>query len=174
MPLRWRPQSHFLNRQLPISLRHWLLDEGSLTQRLTRLSHGNFSVQLLDQQWQRPNHDEARLLGRPQSEWAIVREVILAGAGKPWVFARSVLPATSLTGNLRQLRYLKSRPLGQLLFNAPSMRRTPFEIAQIPAHSKYLHSSISREISSWGRRSRFEVYGRPILVSEVFLPGFIP
>ena len=54
------------------------------------------------------------------------------------------------------------------------MRRSPFELAHIPGDSHYLPPSLRQSVPAWGRRSRFLIGGRGLLVSEVFLEGFAP
>lgn len=157
--VRWHPGAHWLRARLPLPLRPWLFAEGSLTRRLLAQSGGRFRVQVLAQCWQRPAAGEARLLGMAPTACALVREVILSGNGQPWVYARSILPATTLTGDLRRLRRLQDSSLGALLFTYPQLHRQPFEIA----HSNGL----------WGRRSRFELGARALIVSEFFLPDFL-
>ncbi len=117
---------------------------------------------------------EAALLGMPHRELAIIREVILMCAGEPWVFARSVIPATSVTGRLRRLRTLDDNSLGAMLFNDPSMRRGAFQIAQIDGHSPQIPTSLHQSADMWGRRCRFELANQPMMVSEVFLSTFRP
>lgn len=161
----WRDSA----RTLPRARRELLLDRGSLTARLLRASGGDFHVELLRQDWRRPQADEARLLGINPRATAMVREVALHCCGQPWVYARSVIPASSLRGRLRQLRHLQNRSLGQLLFNDPSMRRQPFELTTLRADSAHLPAALRAGGHLWGRRCRFEIGGQPLLVSEFFL-----
>lgn len=170
----WRDYRQYLYPLLKPAVRRWLLDEGSLTQRLITVSQGHFSVRIINQGWQRPTLSESQLLGRPANECAIIREVALCCFDLPWVFARSVMPASSLTGHLRQLRHFDNRSLGQMLFNDRSMQRRPFELAILPGDSKYLPTELRAETCLWGRRSRFELAAKPLMVSEVFLPTFKP
>lgn len=159
----------------PPPLRHWLLDRGSLTQRLMHASDGDFRVKILSQHMQRPLLSEARALRIPTCQQAIVREVILYGCNKPWVYARSVIPIKTLTGRLRRLRSLDNRPLGALLFNDRSMRRGNIEITGMKA-SGLIHSNSAHNAKDyiWGRRSLFFLDQKPLLVSEIFLPEFTP
>jgi len=157
--VRWHPGAQYLRAQLPELLRPWLFAEGSLTQRLIALSGNRFRVQVLAQGWQRPAAAEARLLGLAPTAQALIREVILFGGERPWVYARSILPASTLTGDLRRLRKLQNSSLGALLFTYPDLRRQPFEVA------------CSQGL--WGRRSRFELGRRALIVSEFFLPDFV-
>jgi chorismate lyase len=170
-PPRWRHWRRFLRPQPPAALRPWLLDSGSLTQHLILASGGDFRVEVLAQRWQRPTLAEARLLRIDPQARALVREVILRGRGQPWVYGRSVMPAQCLRGDLRRLRKLRSSSLGALLFRYPQLQRTPFELARIDARSQ-LPVPLRSPALLWARRSRFELNGRALIVSETFLPAF--
>jgi len=93
------------------------------------------------------------------------------------VFARTVIPASSLRGRLRRLSMLGTRPLGALLFADPGMRRDAPEIARIhPGHDIFLQAvqhSRARPAAIWGRRSVFYLDNKPLLVSEIFLPEIL-
>ncbi|MCZ6828759.1 MAG: chorismate lyase [Gammaproteobacteria bacterium] len=170
----WRPLRGFTPDQLPRKTRQWLLDEGSLTQRLLQVSGGAFRVQRLHQRWQFPLPSERRLLGLASRQLALVREVALLCEERPWVFARSVIPAPTLTGPLRHLRQLQNQSLGALIFKNPALGRSPFELSLLPGHSPYIDPSLRQEGTAWARRSRFEIQGKYLLVSEVFLDAFRP
>ena len=170
----WQDLRRYNATQLPTSTRQWLLDQGSLTQRLIKRSAGQFAVHLMSQAWQRPRHSEARLLGMAHREQAIVREVVLKCFDQPWVFARSVIPASSLNGHLRQLRQLKTQPLGAMLFKDPGMHRQPFQLACISGDDPQIPAQLHQSMQLWGRRCRFELSDKPIMVSEIFLPNFKP
>ena len=55
----WRNYRQIPQTQLPYQWRNWLLDRGSLTQRLISASKGDFRVELLNLGWQRPSISEA-------------------------------------------------------------------------------------------------------------------
>jgi chorismate--pyruvate lyase len=159
--------------QAPRALQPWLLDDGSLTAKLRRRSSGQLRVQVLRQHWGQPTLSERRALklGRGQ---ALIREVLLLGPGDtPWVYARSVFPAASLTGRLRHLRQLASRPLGGFLFSHRQLQRSPMQIALLPPRERLLPAWVQRDAMLWGRRSVFYLFGKSLLVSEVFLPALI-
>lgn len=156
----------------PVGLRHWLLDSSSLTAKLLQLSDGDFRVQVLRQVYMRASRSEALALGIKFNQISLIREVILMGHNQPWVFARSVLPLTSLTGKLRHLRKQGSRPLGAFLFNQPHLVRSPIALSVISRHHGYVPPSLMSDKSVWGRRSIFYVDDKPLLVSEVFLSSF--
>lgn len=167
---QWRPEKQ-LRAPLLSPVRGWLLDDGSLTQRLVR-SGREFSLQRWRQVWEAPQLDERRLLQSPLRERALVRQVVLRLDGEPVVFARSVFPASTLTGPLMRLRRLANQSLGTFLFNRSDMRRSPFELALLHGASEYLPPALRQSAPAWARRSCFMVAGKPLLVSEVFLQGF--
>jgi chorismate--pyruvate lyase len=122
-----------------------------------------------------PSLSERHILGLADRQQALVREVLLRGAGQPWVFARSVIPLTTLSGRLRKLRQLDNQPLGALLFNDPTMTREAVEVACVNADNNQLPCrSLGDESPVWGRRSVFRLDKKPLLVAEFFLPSFKP
>jgi chorismate--pyruvate lyase len=174
----WHEASRLHRRDVPESVLRWLLDPASLTARIQRACAGRFSVEVLSQGWARPEHNEMRRLAMRPANWGFVREVYLRCDGKPWVFARTVIPRTTLTGPRRRLMHLKGRPLGAVLFADPTMERGAVEVARI-APCDVLHPAATRGLGQdveaiWGRRSVFTLGGQPLLVSEIFLPGIPP
>jgi len=159
---RWRALKRPSRLAAPAPWRRWLLDSGSLTQRLVTASRGHFSVEVLRQGLYRPSRSEARALGLPPRRLALIREVQLRGAGVPWVYARSVFPVTTLSGAEQRLSCIGNRPLGALLFRDPSMRREPLQIGEL---------RLQDGTRLWARRSVFRLAGKPLLVCEVFLPA---
>lgn len=164
-----------LHRQPPLALLSWLLHPGSLTAALKQLSDGDFRVQVLSQRWQQPRLEERRALALRERGRALVREVLLYGRGQPWVYARSVLPERCLQGRSRYLRSLDSRPLGELLFSEPDIRRGPIVLNQLRRNPYCQLQELAAEgDSAWGRRSTFWLQDKPLLVSEAFLVAFRP
>lgn len=174
---RWMPVCQFGRHRIPAPWLDWLLDPDSLTARLRQACQGGFSVRVLAQGVMRPACNEARALGMPAGGRALIREVQLLCKGRPWVFARTVIPLGTLTGRQRRLAHLGNRPLGAVLFADPAMRRSEVEIAAIrPGHVMFDRAvrglaSGQRPGRVWGRRSVFRLNGKPLLVSEVFLPA---
>jgi chorismate lyase len=158
-------------------LKNWLLDTGSLTERLQSQCR-EFRVQVLCQRPVSPSLEENHFLqatnAANQAQAWQVREVILYGDNQPWVFARSLLPQ-SLCDN--ELAGLGSQPLGKMLFNDPRFKRYPFQITFMnPAQSWLDKVDVSSNAFSvdgltlWGRRSLFTVNSLTMSVAEVFLP----
>jgi chorismate--pyruvate lyase len=166
--MNWQPNPHS-RLAIPANLKNWLLDRGSLTDRLVQQSDGRFRVEIVRQQWGACRMDESRALGIMPRHRVLIREVILRGNEHPWVYARSILPASSLEHSLRYLKRLGTKPLGAVLFSDPHLQRGEIEIARLlPAQ---LPLTIGQPV--WGRRSVFFLYQQPLLVSEVFLPDFV-
>lgn len=153
-------------------MQDWLMDSGSLTARLIARSSGQFKVQLVRQIIGLPSRNECHVLGMKRPTLALIREVILCGKGDPWVFARSILPLASLTGQLRHLRKQGTRPLGAFLFSQPQLTRSAIAVAQISRDHAYVPGDLVGDQLLWGRRSVFYLQQKPLLVSEVFLPAF--
>lgn len=145
----------------------WLFDEGSLTRRLTHLSHDHFSVTPLYEGWQALRADECLALGIAVGAEGWVREVYLRGHGQPWVFARSVASRVALERGGLDLETLGSRSLGELLFCDQAFIRHPIEVCTYP--TAWLPTEMACA-GLWGRRSRFARNGLDLLVAEVFLP----
>jgi chorismate--pyruvate lyase len=127
----WKPHRRYLHAGIPPELVHWLLDPASLTLRLQQLCGAGFHVRVISQGWGRPRLDESQALGMAGRERAIIRQVRLMCADQPWIYARTVLPATSLRGKLQRLAHLGTRPLGAMLFADPGMQRGEVELARI-------------------------------------------
>ena len=173
---RWKPHRYFLRSSLPADLSDWLLDRESLTLRLQQLCPRGFRVQVLSQLQTMPRLDETQALAMQPREMAVIRQVLLLCGKQPWVYARTVIPVSSLRGKLQQLTGLGTRPLGGVLFADPGMRRGMLELAEIfPGQAVFAAATAHMQhqpASIWGRRSVFWLSSKPLLVSEIFLPDF--
>ncbi len=156
-------------REAPLG---WLYaDRGSLTERLTALAGGRFTVEVITQGWQPLRPDECQALDVPPSSPGWVREVWLRGDGEAWVFARSVAARKALEAADFDLAALGDRPLGHWLFQAPAFVRGPLEACRYPL--AWLPDGAA-STACWARRSVFSRGPLAILVGEVFLPAFWP
>lgn len=169
---RWK--IHPILAGAPAFLHPWLLDTGSLTARL-KARCDRFRVHVVAEQRAQPAIDERRLIGLPIGRLAWTREVLLYADDIAVVFAHSVLAPRDLNGAWHMARAIGSRPLGAALFADPSISRGPLTTARLdPRHP--LHHRACEVLGIglpvlWARRSRFTRLGRPLLVTEVFLPG---
>jgi chorismate--pyruvate lyase len=151
----------------------WLVDGGSLTRRLQRRCQ-DFAVHRVRVVDAKPKLDEAQLLCTTARRLALLREVRLMCAGRPVVFAHSILPYPSLRGPWFGLAQLGNRPLGGQLFADPRVVRTPLEYKKLhPHHPLYRRATAhlgEQRAAIWARRSVFSLGCAAILVTEVFLP----
>jgi chorismate--pyruvate lyase len=159
--------------RIPADVADWLGDEGSLTRRLVRHCGASFRVQVVNQGWTRPLAGE-RMLLEMRGASALVREVRLHCGEEAWVFARTLIPASSLQGSARRLAQLGDKPLGAVLFADPSVRRGGTEVAKLLPHHVLFRSAAAHLADPpghlWARRTLFFLAARPLLVNEVFLP----
>ncbi len=164
-----------LENRISAELYHWLTDTGSLTARL-KLQCQHFAVEILTEGIYPLSQDEQEKLQLTENR-GFVREVLLKLDGIPWVFARSVMPLSTLTGEQACLSQLGNNPLGQILFNSPDMQRSDIEIAEFitqdPVQKLASQIASRSRLTLFGRRSRFLLSGKALLVSEIFLPDAV-
>ncbi|MES9824627.1 MAG: chorismate lyase [Candidatus Thiodiazotropha endolucinida] len=168
----WRHRSH---TQIPPLVASWLGDRGSLTQRVIQCcGEGQFKVRLLHQGWGTPLNSESRILRMRRGLMALVRDVELQCDGIPWVFARTLIPITSLKGAAQRLTQLGEKPLGAVLFSDPKVIRGATQVARLLPRQPMFETACNhlrkKPNHLWGRRTLFFVQKRPLLVNEIFLP----
>ena len=170
----WRTRTSLFAHPVPETVASWIYDPGSLTRRLQHTCNGHFRVEVIAQYRGRPLLNEATRLRVHADQAALIREVYLFCGNSPWVYARTIIPHTTLTGRQRYLAHLGNRPLGAALFADATMRRDEVEVACMqPMHRLFDTATAGLEEAPemiWGRRSVFYVGGKPLLVNEVFLP----
>ncbi|MCD8522306.1 MAG: chorismate lyase [Saccharospirillaceae bacterium] len=156
---RWSNRNQRRAFSLSPQWRDWLLNEQSLTARLSALRPNTFNVQVLAQYYGEPTPTERQALQLYGSQRLWIREVILRLGDVPLVYARTAIPLTTLCGDECRLQHLGARSLGSYLFRQPSLRRTPLQVSHCKANALGLE---------WSRRSVFTLRGKPLMVSEAF------
>lgn len=156
------------------NLHPWLTSRGSLTARIVA-QFADFNLVRLMQAEALPYTDERREIGLRLHERAVVREVLLRSGGTPLVFAHSIASRRDLRGAWRGLSRLGGRPLAEMLFHDAAVVRLPMEYRCIdrrhPLYRRAAEVTAVSAASLWARRSVFLKTGRPLLVTEVFLPA---
>ncbi|MBT0586765.1 chorismate--pyruvate lyase family protein [Alteromonas oceanisediminis] len=170
----WHPPHTFTLEDA--TLANWLLDTGSLTERLQSQCR-QLDVKVLFHAEATPSGTESGLLNRHDSPF-FIREVMLLGDGVPWVFARSVIPRAINQGELINLG---NQPLGKRIFNDPRFKRGDFALcatpytalkARLAIHlSDTSHSDNDNLCQVYGRRSVFSFSAHKLSVAEWFLPS---
>jgi chorismate--pyruvate lyase len=141
---------------LPEPLNGWLTETGSMTARFEQCS-AEIVVLPLFEGFVRPEQVPAEAERLPDSKQYWLREIVLYGAGQPWLWARTVIPQQTLTEQDRQIMTLNNTPLGHYLFRSGRLTRDYLLIAQCD--------------NLWGRCSRLRLADKPLLLTEVFLPA---
>lgn len=168
LTVEWMPPE---DANIPnVTLKDWLLDTGSLTDRVQSLCN-SFSLRLLGQEVLTPHKNELSLLqGNKETHYQAtsyqVREILLCDNDSPWVFARSVIPQAIIDAELSNLG---REPLGKRLFNDKRFLRSEFQVCKLSsAQATQLGGDTSHSL--WGRRSVFTFEAHHLIVAEVFLP----
>ena len=177
----WLPTSRLAHIALSANTRAWLLAPGSTTKLFNTLSKTPMQVRCLQQRWQQtPLRTETDKLGLSPHRQILLREVELLCDGNIWMYARTAIPAETLIGKYQQLKRIGTRPLGNLLFRDPLMKRSPFEVALLkPSHLEYqlavrhLSMPLASDVVLLARRSIFLLNHKPLLLTEIFLPSCI-
>lgn len=172
--LRWCSQQRCFSRELKQDVRSWLFDSGSLTARLIEYCDAPFTVKLLSVKRATPSPDEIKALKLNPRSYGLIREVLLMCGERPVVYARTIIPLSSMRSSLRGVVLLGNKSLGAVLFADKKMRRYPMEITRITAkHKCYGWTGYKGEEHIWGRRSVFVLKDQPLLVSEFYLPALL-
>lgn len=136
--------------------RDWLMLEDSMTKRFEQFGKP-VSVTLLNEAFVTRDalDGEQHLLPDEPRYW--LREILLCVGDEPWLAGRTVVPESTLSGPELALKRLGKTPLGRYLFTSSTLTRDFIEIG--------CHDAL------WGRRSRLRLSGKPLLLTELFLPA---
>ena len=145
-------------QHIPKELNPWLSASGSLTQQLTDLAGGLFSVQPFKEHFQRLSFHDAKWMKMPTHHTSWVRESYLYGSEEhAWVKAKSIFPILSLQKKARIFQHIGTKPIGLFLFQ----RTQPVCDRRV----------ILLE-DGWTRQSCYTWHGCKFIVQETFLPSF--
>ena len=170
---RWYQRRQLISKRVPGNVQAWLFDPASLTARLKARCASGFRVELLSQTSARPRLDESEALNIKAGRRALIRQVRLCCGNTGWVYARTVIPFSTLTGAQRLYGNLGTRPLGAMLFADRTMQRDEVMVTELSENELPKSLKLPRNSHVWGRRSVFRVGGKPLLVSEYFLPALL-
>lgn len=153
LALHWLPATSSL---LSPPLLDWLLEEDSMTRRFEQHCQ-QVTVELIRESFITADEiaPEAEFLPADERFW--LREIVLCGDGEPWLIGRTVVPESTLNGPEQMLQNLGTRPLGRYLFASSTLSRDFIDPGQVD--------------DLWGRRSRLRLSGKPLLLTELFLPA---
>jgi chorismate--pyruvate lyase len=161
----------------------WLFDRASLTEKL-QARCPTLQVVPLYEGWGHPYPFEEAALARtfagstsdsasrlPSGSRVWIREVILECQGQAWIFARSVSPAVGARQPWAFLRQQGQQPLGQRLFQDPSIERDAFLFSRWHWPSPAIAHKIAHQ-PMLARHCLYQKHQAPLLLSEIFLADF--
>ncbi len=152
----------------------WIEDGRSLTVKIKHCCTGEFRVNVLCHGFVDSPDYASTELNTEAGEPVLHREVLLCDNDTPLVFACSLLPEAALTGRFEELRDLGAKPLGHWIFQEPVLRRDCISVTSLRADNGIFgryRANIPGSHSINGRKTLFSGAGKPLLVSEFFLPG---
>lgn len=170
---QWLVVNDDLTNKLPFETAEWLLEYGSLTEKLER-TFRSVSVDVLAEENNcLDNHEE--LLSSTETD-CFVRKVILSAQNKPLVFAKSIV-----SGNSCSIKSLGNKPLGKILFSDKSLQRKHFRVSKISQNHKLIKEAKDSNKTDlkldafdylWARQSLWMSKNKDmeLLLYEVFLP----
>ncbi|MFC0228053.1 chorismate lyase [Serratia aquatilis] len=151
-PIEWLSE----HSSIPASVSDWLMELGSMTRRFE--GHcGRVHVEPQRECFVTRDSLTEEATHLPHSERYWLREIVLLGDGEPWLLGRTVIPLETLTGPDQALVDLGTVPLGRYLFSSDSLTRD--------------YINVGRQNALWARRSRLCLAGKPLLLTELFLPA---
>jgi len=137
-------------------IKSWLLEQGPITKRIKSIAE--FRLELIQDELSDATDDEILFL-KIDSEEIRIREVILYGNENPIVFARTIIPNTTIEKGLKELGKIGNKPLGDILFEKDIFFKEDIVFATFK----------DEESLFWGRKIKYTVKDQPFSVMEVFL-----
>ena len=170
--LRWSESLDDFNPPAAKAAAAWLTEPGLLTDRLRACCNGRQGLVVISEREVPLAAAESALLQAPGNA-AFVREIELTCDGRPWVFAQSLIPLTTLARH-GWLATLGDTALGERLAALPGLERGPLEFARLTPGVALFHRALRQSADPpaglWARRSWFAIDRARLLVQEVFLP----
>jgi chorismate--pyruvate lyase len=134
-----------------------LLESGPITNRI-KLSQ-EFELELLNDEIDEISKEEELFLNSVSKTFR-VRRVILLGNKTPVVYAKSVIPTSTIENGLSSLGKIGNAPLGDILFTPGVFTKLDMVCASFLSKEKNVY---------WGRKIKYSVNSEPISVMEIFL-----
>lgn len=151
-PIEWLAE----HSPIPATVSDWLMELGSMTRRFERHC-GRVHVEPQRECFITRDRLPEEAAHLPHSERYWLREIVLLGDDQPWLLGRTVIPQETLSGPDQALVDLGTLPLGRYLFSSNNLTRDYIDVGQ--------------QNGLWARRSRLCLAGKPLLLTELFLPA---
>lgn len=159
----------------PEWLKEWLLEEGSLTAKLQKIT-GASALKPLRNNWQKPDWWANHVLLH-QEDKVFQREIIISSHGLPCWYARTIIPSSTYYTFCDIFEKLATKSLGDIIFSEPHIERTALCFYKVEKENieyywpKKYHLKVQEGM--WTKLSHFMIDARfPFYLSEIFLPEF--
>jgi chorismate--pyruvate lyase len=146
-----------IESKVDASILSWLSESGPITNRI-KLSQ-EFELELLNDEIDEISKEEELFLNSVSKTFR-VRRVILLGNKTPVVYAKSVIPTSTIENGLSSLGKIGNAPLGDILFTPGVFTKLDMVCASFLSKEKNVY---------WGRKIKYSVNSEPISVMEIFL-----
>jgi chorismate--pyruvate lyase len=146
-----------IESKVDASILSWLSESGPITNRI-KLSQ-EFELELLNDEIDEISKEEELFLNSVSKTFR-VRRVILLGNNTPVVYAKSVIPSSTIENGLSSLGKIGNAPLGDILFTPGVFTKLEMVCASFLSKEKNIY---------WGRKIKYSVNSEPISVMEIFL-----
>ena len=153
---KWIQQEEMEKILFDKKIKSWLLEQGPITNRI-KLKH-KFELKLLRDSAGKVEISDKSFLDNVDGEIRI-REVVLFADENPKVFARSLIPESTIKNGLKKLGELNTKPLGDILFERDIFQKDEIVFSVFSDDKK----------KYWGRKIKYYVKSQPLSVMEVFL-----
>lgn len=173
----WAAKLSELDPPPPPELHRWLEYRESLTE-LGRARCPDINVKLLQQGWSAANEREITLLNTSANQVFYTREIFMQCGNKPWWYARTVLPEKTYKVREKAFNELGTNALGTLLYDDPSMQRSPFVFEKLLFDDPLIQriDAFQPALATaplYARLSVIHLSDQPLLLQEVFLTPFV-
>ncbi len=148
-----------------------LTERSSLTDLMTEIMGCAPFLNCLAEGKAQAGFKDNQVLGIAPRNYAHIRQITMGTKDTNWLFAKTVIPFSTLTGKAKRLVRMKRNPLGKVLFGPLNAVRTEMRLDLVFADEVGLEAfDIPTNFPLWQRRSLFEVQTGPLLITEIFLP----
>ena len=185
MARNWTPLTEANRPTLPREVRDWIALETSMTARVGQTAGTAIDVDVLRQDRAPLFADERGFFSDPETATDVaptgaqkgtVREVCLTSGATPLLVARTVFTSPTLEEH-PTIRKLGNHALGSLLFADGPPRWSAREFIRLgpdaPLWPLVRQRHDGKVEGYWARRTLFELFGAPLLVTEIFLPELL-
>jgi chorismate--pyruvate lyase len=161
----------------PEILLPWLTHASSLTEKLQHQA-GEAKLEVLRQDWNRPNWWDRHALGLTSAAFVLHREILMHADRQVCWYARTIIPKQAYEANSEFFEKLGEKSLGVIIFNSPNVQRHElfyYPITPLTLEYHWLNSDYVEQCPQlWARLSSFSIDKNAVFfLVEILLPGLL-